>query len=206
MAYCGGNSNITGYSLTLEQVKEIIYLLKNTNLTQEEIGEKFGITGKNIQPINTGLHWHILTNEEYPIRERYFRSKSSSISVKNTVYDTLPTPEEVLIKIATIGFEASCTELKVCRKTLKKHLANANLPTSKKDIVEYYHTYILKEIKTPKIKMSTGAVQQIDKNTLEILAIYNNSYEAGRALGDENKRKHINEVCQGKRKSAYGFI
>lgn len=203
-AYCGANGNISGCSLSLEQVLEIIHLLKTTDLTQEEIGKRFGITGKNVQPINTGLHWHILPNDEYPIRERYFRKKEKQKIA--SIYDNLPEPIELLIQIAQSGFETVCSQLNVCRKTLKNHLEDSGLPTSKQEIVKYYKTTILQEVEKPKLKMSKGQIQQLDKNTMEVLAIYENAYEAGRALGDVDKRKHINEVCQGKRKSAYGFV
>lgn len=48
------------------------------------------------------------------------------------------------------------------------------------------------------------AVVQIDKNTLEIIAIYDSETEAGRAIGHEYT--HIAQVCRGERKTAYGYI
>ena len=203
IAYCGQNYNIQGQSLKINQVREIINLLQTTDLTQSEIGEQFGVHWKTIQQINTGVRWHILKDEEYPIRERYFRKKEQVL--KQTVYNKLPSPLECLIQIAKWGFESTCAHLQVCRTTLKNHLITANLPTSKKEIVQYYKQNILFEPIVEKRQMSTGRVAQIDMSTQEIINIFENGHEAGRALGDVNKRKHINEVCAGTRKSAYGF-
>lgn len=160
--------------------------------------------GKTIQTINTGVHWHILPDADYPIRDRYFRTRTqTATSEKPTIYDTLPSPIECLSRIAQYGFEQVCDALRVCRATIKKHLATANLPTSKTEIVAYYNHHIL--CKQPKKPISKGKIQQIDIQTGEVLHTFNNGYEAGRYLGDENKRKHINEVCLGKRNSAYGY-
>lgn len=47
-------------------------------------------------------------------------------------------------------------------------------------------------------------VAQIDKNTNNILAIYNSVAEAERAMSQKS-RGHIGSVCVGKRLSAYGY-
>ena len=47
-------------------------------------------------------------------------------------------------------------------------------------------------------------VVQIDKNTLETIAIYDSETEAGKAIGREYT--HIAQVCRGERKTAYGYI
>lgn len=46
---------------------------------------------------------------------------------------------------------------------------------------------------------------QLDKETGEEIQVFNSGREAARFLGDERKRQHIEEVCKGQRKSAYGF-
>lgn len=48
-------------------------------------------------------------------------------------------------------------------------------------------------------------VYQIDKQTNEILNIFGSAREAAKYLEDPRKRQHIEEVCKGQRKSAYGF-
>lgn len=44
----------------------------------------------------------------------------------------------------------------------------------------------------------------IDKNTKEILKVFPNMAEAGRYIG--HNRSHIQNVCCGRRKTAYGYI
>lgn len=46
-------------------------------------------------------------------------------------------------------------------------------------------------------------VAMIDKNTGQILKTFINTHEAGKYLGKTHQ--HIQETCQGKRKSAYGY-
>lgn len=55
-------------------------------------------------------------------------------------------------------------------------------------------------------KLNLGKpIKQIDKNTGEIIHIYDTVAEAKRALGIKNSNSHITEVCRGKRKTAYGY-
>lgn len=208
LSYCGRFGNITGVALSIESVKEIIKLLRTTQLTQTEIGEKFNVSWKAIQCINTGTRWHILKDDEYPIRERYWYTKKEKHSAiaKPTVYDSFPSALDVLIDIAKHGFENVCSKLGSCRKTIKNHLEASGLPTSKTEIVQYYKTNILQTTATPRKKVSKSKVLQIDIKTGIVLNEFKNGYDAGRYLGDENKRKHINEVCLGKRATAYGYI
>ena len=48
-------------------------------------------------------------------------------------------------------------------------------------------------------------VFMLDKNTLEILKVFNSLNEAERFLDKPGSRRHISEVCQGKRQTAYGY-
>lgn len=47
-------------------------------------------------------------------------------------------------------------------------------------------------------------VAMIDKTTNKIIKVFNGTHEAGRYLGKSHQ--HIQQVCQGKRKSAYGYL
>ena len=47
-------------------------------------------------------------------------------------------------------------------------------------------------------------VVQIDKDTLETIAIYDSETAAGKAIG--RGYSHIAQVCRGERKTAYGYI
>ena len=45
----------------------------------------------------------------------------------------------------------------------------------------------------------------LDKNTLEILKSFSSLNEAERFLDKPGGRRHISEVCRGKRQTAYGY-
>jgi group I intron endonuclease len=76
-----GGSGTHGNSLkiTKEQVNEIRSLLKNTNLSNREIGEKYQLSETLVSAINTGYYWYDL-NIKYPIRvpEGYFPYKGKN--------------------------------------------------------------------------------------------------------------------------------
>ena len=48
-------------------------------------------------------------------------------------------------------------------------------------------------------------VLQIDKDSNQVIAEYESTNAAARALG-KKKGSHISEVCNGKLKQAYGFL
>ena len=58
-------------------------------------------------------------------------------------------------------------------------------------------------IKNMALKKS-NIVAMIDKETNKIIKVFNGTREAGRFLNKTHQ--HIQEVCQGKRKSAYGYL
>ena len=79
---------------------------------------------------------------------------------------------------------------------IRKKCKNFGLP---------YHSSDYKQGEQKKERKSyKRQVAQIDKNTKEIIHIYESIAEAARAVG-ASKGSHITEVCQGKLKTAYGF-
>jgi len=74
---------------------------------------------------------------------------------------------------------------------------------SVKIVLENYNVSQKEILNNVKIK-SGKAVAMIDKVTGKILKTFINTHEAGRYLGKTHQ--HIQEVCQGKRKSAYGYF
>ena len=74
-------------------------------------------------------------------------------------------------------------------KTIRKYLLLNNI--SEQEIISKGYAYQGK------------TVAKIDKNTDEILEVFNTSGEAGKSIGKTGQ--HIREVCLGKRKSAYGY-
>lgn len=60
------------------------------------------------------------------------------------------------------------------------------------------------EIQENKRILASKNVAMIDKKTNKIIKVFNGTREAGRFLNKTHQ--HIQEVCQGKRKSAYGYL
>lgn len=56
-----------------------------------------------------------------------------------------------------------------------------------------------------KNRLKRKPVAMLDKKTEEILKTFSSTYEAARFLGNENKNTHIGQVCNNKRKTAYGY-
>lgn len=54
-------------------------------------------------------------------------------------------------------------------------------------------------------RINSQSILMLDSKTLEILNIFPSQREAERYLNKSGARRHINEVCQGKRKTAYGY-
>lgn len=73
------NNMTCGRKLTEEQIEEIIYYLKNTNISNQELGIIYGVDGGTIQNINTGKRYK---KEEikYPIRTRCKINKSKRLN------------------------------------------------------------------------------------------------------------------------------
>lgn len=65
----GGESSFRNLKITWDIVDEIVYLLKETNLSQQEIAEKFGVNQVMISYICNGISWR-KTGVYYPIREK----------------------------------------------------------------------------------------------------------------------------------------
>ena len=64
-----GGTHACSQKLSLSQVEEITSLLKNTDLTNIEIKDIFGVSENMICGINTGYYWH-RENIDYPIRKK----------------------------------------------------------------------------------------------------------------------------------------
>lgn len=76
----GGNeTHGNSIKITKEQVEEIRSLLKETNLPNKQIGDKYGVSETLISAINTGYYWKDI-NIKYPIRipEGYFSYKGKN--------------------------------------------------------------------------------------------------------------------------------
>lgn len=64
-----GGSHSSPIKLNLAEVEEIINLLKNSDLSQEEIAERFNVSQRTVSGISLGETWR-KTGEHYPLREK----------------------------------------------------------------------------------------------------------------------------------------
>lgn len=142
--------------------------------------------------------------------------KKSSFCVKcsgkNNRKVERPSKELLLEKIYNSSFLAVGREYGVSDNAIRKWCISYGVPSNKKDFKNYYEKEVLKITKEEeevvvKTKNSKPLiVVQCDKMNHDIvIAEYPSSHAAGRALGDEQKYKHIGDVCRGVRKSAYGY-
>ena len=64
---------------------------------------------------------------------------------------------------------------------------------------------VSEEARKQRGKINSQQVAMLDINTLEILKTFSSITEAERYLNKKGGRRHITEVCRGKRKTAYGY-
>ena len=64
---------------------------------------------------------------------------------------------------------------------------------------------MLKDKKTESILLKCKKVAKLDRDTNEIIQIYESASEAGRSLKIKNASIAISAVCRGDRKTAYGY-
>lgn len=185
----GGTQN-GSVKLKMEQVLEIIKLLKTTNLTNQEIGQKYNVSENLISGINTGYYWKQI-DQNYPIRSH----KKNKI-VTQTKYPPKEELQQILIEnkgnFTKVGKIFGVTDNSI-RKICKKY----QIPTHSKD---YKNQLIKKEKNNSPIKIA-----QCDKDTGEILQIYNSITEAEQKTGIYHLRQ-ASDDNNIQRKTAGGYI
>ena len=88
------------------------------------------------------------------------------------------------------------SEIVGCSQPTVSFIIHQNIPFS---IIKQNYSLNKKEV-----IYHSKKVAMIDKNTKEILKVFPNMAEAGRYIG--HNRSHIQNVCCGRRKTAYGYI
>lgn len=220
----GGDYVRGPYKLTEEDIKEIIDLLENTYMSIIDIGKNFNVTNQMVSAINTGKNWR-QSDKNYPLRNSFLLSKRYSednycidcgkkISKKAKrctdcygIYQRSverPSPLELAKMVVERGFTEVGRQFNVSNNAIKKWCKAYNIPYLKPELKEWYYEQIGKELPPKKEKIKVKKIKQIDSMTGEILAVYDSANEAGRALNKING-SHINKVCNGERKTAYGF-
>lgn len=105
-----------------------------------------------------------------------------------------PDAEQLKQEIITLkGFEAVGRKYGVSGNAIKKWCKNYGLSTYAKDYKE--------DKKRPTYPIRK--VAQINKDTEEVIKIWDNCADAARGVGGNNS--HITEVCNGIHKTAYGY-
>lgn len=123
---------------------------------------------------------------------------------KSTRVVERPDRDTLLKEIALTNFVAVGKKYGVTDNSIRKWCTGYDLPTHSKEIKELYNKE--KGIVIPKKeKVQIYPVEQYDPLTGELLNTYPSAAAAARALG-RSKGSHINEVCNGKGKTAHGFI
>lgn len=146
----GGNNSFKT-KLTLEQVKEIKELLKNTSISQTEIAEKFQVSQVTISDINIGEAW-VEDNESYPIRKYYkgpnYCKKCGAICDRKSTYCIKcfpliqrkverPSRDELKKLIRTETFTSIGEKYNIARTAISKWCVSYDLPSTKKEIKNY---------------------------------------------------------------------
>lgn len=220
----GGNNSCSS-SIEPEYVEQVRYDLANTNLMGIEISQKYNISDQTVSDINVGRMWR-KSSIEYPIRKQPTKEErqicpvcgghktpeaAMCIKCSNQARATVKRPpsNELAEKIYYTSFSAVGREFGVTGKAIAKWCKSYGIPHTIKELRQWYEEQngIVKSVAEPKPKVErpVKTVLQLDPKTQEVIATYANLHEAGRALGDEEYRKHIGDVCNGYRKTAYGY-
>ena len=205
----GGTSCSHMQKLSEEDISEIYDLLANSSLSQKDIANLYKVGMDVISTINNGkTRYHEGIN--YPIRQnkisdnyclRCQKKISTTARYCRDCYAYLsrkvirPSKEELYsFLVANKGnFTLAGKKYGVSANSIKKWCQKYNLP---------FHSIDYKPIVIKQVAPAPKAVAKIDKETLEILATYPSIYEAEQCTGVF----HISDVCNGKRKTAGGFI
>ena len=217
----------------IEKIESIKQDLRENILSTEEILKKHSICKNSLSMINVGTTY-FKEWENYPIRKynlgnSYIKEKTLCIDcwqeispwaircvschAKSVQTTERPSRTQLLEEIGTSSFFATGKKYGVSDNSIRKWCKQYSLPTHTKEIKDLYTKEILgivkeeKEDLLPKKQALKGIVLQCDKDNHEIIINkYPSTHAAWIALWDENKYKHIGEVCRWQRKSAYGYF
>lgn len=209
-----GFQNCNGYNMTLggdnfafgngtlakEQVEEIKQLLLTTDISQVELGKRYGVSAMTISDINRGITW---TDESlnYPLRVT---------NIRKNRFDKLTLSKEELYNLLLKNngnFTLTAKQLNVTTTTLYKWCRRFGLPASSqnyKSSKKEKSNNIIEE-NNNNYTNTKKSVYMIDKQNDIILKQFDSLTEAANFLNKPNGGSHIGAVCENKRKSAYGY-
>lgn len=207
--------------LTKQQVLQIVECLQtDLEKNSEQIGKDFNVSGRMIRSINNGS-CHRFDFLDYPIRQKYVShprntklrgSLTNPVSIKSTPPEKpkskCPSNDILFKQLYDTSFTSVGNLYGVSATMVQKWLKQTGAPTKIKEFKAWYKTTILGElevvIKTPK-KLACKSVAQYSL-TGELLHEFSSLNAAASSVSTNNYGSvHIKEVCENKRKSAYGF-
>lgn len=224
----GGHAGGYSDSLSLEDVEKITVLLKQGELSNQEIGMVFNVSENTISAINTGYYWK-RDNIDYPIKKFFFTKVSGKLvkapivitKQKNYCIDCgkeISSNSKRCVKCSNINSrKVERPSKEVLYKQLLEYSGNFTALGNKYGVTDnavrrwckYYNLpHHSKDYKSQKEQKETQPViaykvAQIDKNTGNIIAIYNSIKDAERETGIS----HISQASNpdSDRKSAGGY-
>lgn len=220
--FYGYNQTIGG-DATIRQPKEnvigVISDLINTDMTHKDIATKWNMSEEMVQGINTGRYWK--HNADYPLQKKriakvYYCEKCGKEITRGSnlcinCYRHLsfsnsnkPSKDELIKDLYYYNgnFTKVGQKYEVSSNSVKKWCTKYGIPNKSSD----YKEKIIKEQKE-KVRDYKIRVIQLDIKTGLEINHFNSIVEATRSLGlKDNSGSHIRDVCNGKRKTAYGYI
>lgn len=172
---------------TQEEISQIKDLLKNTNISFQEIAKQFHYSDTYaIQRINQGIIWND-ENENYPLRE-----------------DTLLVLERKRAK-------QIINDLLTTNLTQKEIATKYNISRSTVTMINIGENFFQENLKYPlrKNKVTSKPILMIDKETQQVLREFSSPKEAAYELTGTKKNRvdaNIAACARGRIKSAYGYI
>ena len=109
--------------------------------------------------------------------------------------------------VSDSGFEKTGRQFSVSGNTIKKWLSSFGLPHKKRDVIKWLRKElgIIEVTPRQKVVVKPKNIMQIDIKNNETICVFPSASDAAKALGIK-RHDHILEVCENKRKSAYGFV
>lgn len=152
----GGKYTSTPQKLSFKEIEEITKLLKNTELGNIEIANKYNVSENTISGINTGYYWK--RRLDYPIRKNNFKSKKErfckNCKTKITIQSKsgfcqecskmeqrkVERPEPLVLaeEVIKLGFEAVGRKYGVSGNSIKKWCKTYGMGKLKHEVAVWY--------------------------------------------------------------------
>lgn len=214
--------------LEKEQILQVIECLRtDLHKNSEQIGKEFNISGRMVRNINNGT-CHRFDFLEYPIRPKFVshprnkilrgerpkratkasKSASNGSSKMTQSQSKCPVLEVLFEQIYKTSFTAVGKAYGVSATAVQKWLKGTEAPTKIKEFKSWYQQEILHEFIPVREKEKRVEAKPVRQYSLtgELLNEFSSLSQAVKAVALNNYGGvHIREVCENKRKSAYGY-